>query len=1079
MPGTSAGQEPPAGGDPGAQAVRFGVLGPLEVTASGRPVDLGGPRLRALVALLAAEVGRVVSVGALVEAFWGENPPADADRTVRTYVSLLRRTMREAGDPAVADLAVTRAPGYVLQVDPDAVDAVRFERLAAAGRRALREGQAKTAAERLTAAADLWRGAAYGEFAGIPALAAEGARLEQLRLAAVVDRVEADLALGLGDALVPELEGLTARYPAHERFWSQLMTALYRAGRQADALDVFRRARDAFVDELGLEPSPSLIEVHRQVLAQDPRLLASRAEAASPGTAAATVPNQLPAAPRFFTGREVETERLLEPTGDAHTLVVGAVDGMAGIGKTAVAVLVAHRLTDAGRYPDGTLFMDLHGFSGRAPVEPAVALETMLLALGVPGSQIPPDADARAALYRSVLARRRVLILLDNARDEAQVRPLLPGAPTCLVLVTSRRRLAGLDDADHFTLDTLAVDEAVRLFRAVAGRDRDLGDDATVEQIVARCGYLPLAVRIAAARLRASRAWTGPKLLERLRDAQDRLAELDDGERSVAGAFRLSYEQLRPELRRAFTLLGLHPGAEYEPYAVAALLDTTVTAAERALIGLEQVNLLDQPAPGRYRFHDLIRSYAVSTARELPDAQPARDRLYDHYAGATLAALQLAYPYQVSPAAPATPAGATPPLPDRTAARAWFDAELDNLVAAAHDAALHDRPRHTTEQAQALHPHLRTGGHHVPALALHERAVSAARAAGDARAEIAALNNLGDISRLQDRYDEALDSHSLALEAARGIDDPVGELTALSGLGEVHRLQGRYGPATDSHSEALRLAREVGYRLGELNALSGLGWLHYLQGRYGPATECHTEASRTAQAIGHQLGQLHALNGLGWVHRLQGRYGPAAENYGHALRIAREVGYRIGEVNALIGLGWVHRLQQAYGPAADSHGQALRLARENGDRHSELLALTGLGDVYMAQGGYGFAADVYQQLLDAAEDTDDRNYQLEGHLGLGRAHLATGRPELAISAHHRALTLARALEQRADQARVHDGLARAHRALGRGDRARRHWRDALDILTALDADSAEDITVADIRADLAALDRADISRLSS
>ena len=1066
----------PVDGGPG---VRFAVLGPLEVTAGQRVLEVGGPRLRALVALLVADVGRVVSVGALTGALWDQDPPPDAERTVRTYVSLLRRTMRAAAGPAVADLVVTCAPGYLLQVEPDAVDAFRFERLAAEGRRAVQDGHPRVAAARLEAAAALWRGAAYGEFTEIAALSAEGRRLEQLRLAAVVDRVDADLALGSGDGLVGELEQLITRYPGHERLWGQLMTALYRAGRQADALNTFRRARQALVDESGLEPSPGLVRVHQQVLAQDPRLLAG---AGQPGRVAAAgalagyeAPNQLPAAPRFFTGRDDQLAWLVEPAGDRPTLVVSAVDGMAGIGKTAVAVLAGHRLTEAGRYPDGALFLDLHGFSGRAPVEPAAALEALLLGLGVPGAQIPAGTDARAALSRSVLARRRVLIILDNAGDEALVRPLLPGTPTCPVLVTRRRRLAGLDDADHLTLTTLAVDEAVRLFRAVAGPDTDAGDQPTIAEIVRLCGQLPLAVRIAAARLRASRAWTGAELLARLRVTQDRLAELADGERSVAAAFTLSYQQLPADQQRAFGALGLHPGAVYEPHAVAALLDTTAETAERLLTGLLRVNLLDQPAAGRYRLHDLIRVYAASTAQAgpEPERQAALDRLYDHYAHTTAAASRRAYAYLADRRpglpAPATPPGpAMPPLPDEAAARAWLDLELDNLLATAQHAGP-DRPRHVTAQSQALHQHLHNRGQYVPAEALHQQALAAARATADRQAEIVALNDLGDISHLQDRYDEAVEFCTQALTAARSAQDRASEIDALNGLGRVHRMRGPYGPGTDCHTEALRLAREIGYRLGELHALSGLGWLHYLQGRYSQAVECHTGAAQTARDIGHRLGEVTSLNGLGWVHRLQGRYGQAAECYDRALRTAREIGYRVGEVNALIGLGWAHRLTDSYVRAAECHTQALRIAREIGDRHSELLARTGLGDVHLAQGGYGFAVDCYRQLLEAARETSDRNYQLEGHLGLGRAYLATGRPAQAVSSLQEALTLARALDQSADQARVHDGLARSYRALGRADRARRHWQHALDILAALGTDTAEDITAAGIRAELGTL----------
>jgi len=820
---------------------------------------------------------------------------------------------------------------------------------------------------------------------------------------------------------------------------------------------------------------------HRDAEADLARLVAELAEldagldaaaAARPSAVGWPVPNQLPAATRYFTGRQEELARLVQAgdEGTARTLVVSAVDGMAGIGKTALAVLAAHRLTEGGRFPDGSLFVDLHGYSGRTPTNPAQALEGLLRGLGVPGPQIPPDIDARMGLYRSVLARRQVLVVLDNAFDEAQVRPLLPGTSTCLVLVTSRRRMAGLDDADHLTLDTLPLNEAVRLFRAVAGPGRDPGDEQTIEQTVQECGLLPLAVRIAAARLRASRAWTGQTLLKRLQATQDRLTELDDGERSIKAAFTVSYQQLPADQQDAFTVLGAHPGTEYEPWATAALLDTTPEQAGRLLDGLEQVNLLDQPTPGRYTFHDLVRAYATTTARTrtATDRRAALDRLYDHYAYTTTHAAGLAYPYDAAhlprPAQPATTA--TPHLPDKAAAVAWLDAELANLLATARHAAGH-RPGHTTHQSAALHRHLRTRGHYTDAHALHQHALTAAHTTGD---QTTALNNLGWIYRLQDRYGPAADCHTQALQTARATGNRTGELNALTGIGRVHHEQGRHGPAADCLIQALQTARATGHRTGELDALNGLGNVHHAQGRYGLAADCHTQALQIARATGNRTGELEALTGIGRVHHAQGRYGPAADCYTQALQAARATGHRPGELTALTGIGHIHHAQGRYDPAADCHTQALQTARATGHRNGELTALTGIGRVHHAQGRHGHAADCYTRVLDLAREIGNRNWQLEGHLGLGRTHHATGHPDQALTAHQQALTLAHDLDQPGDQARAHDALAHAHHTLGRADHARRHWQHALHILTTLGTTAAEDITATDIRTRLATLD---------
>jgi tetratricopeptide (TPR) repeat protein len=810
--------------------------------------------------------------------------------------------------------------------------------------------------------------------------------------------------------------------------------------------------------------------------------LGAAARASSPAgwpAAGWPVPNQLPAAARYFTGRDDELVTLLRlPDSTAQTMVVSA-DGMAGIGKTALVVLAAHRLTEAKRYPDGTLFVDLHGYSGRAPTDPADALETLLRGLGVPGPQIPSDLDARVGLYRSVLSRRRVLIVLDNVREEAQVRPLLPSRGS-LVLVTSRRRLSGLDEADHLNLDTLPPHEAQQLFRALAGPDRDPGDRRTVEEIVRLCGWLPLAVRIAAVRLRTDRSHnplTGSQLLNELKTEQqaDRLGALVEGDRSVAAAFAVSYRYLSAEQQQAFAALGLHPGVEYEPFATAALLPATPAQAGRLLRGLEQVNLIDQPAPGRYRFHDLIRAYATTLAEARPEAdrRAALDRLFDHYAHTTTDAMTLAYAYDADrlprPPQAVTPA---PHLPDMAAAAAWLDSEQANLLAAAAHATA-PRPEHTTHQSATLHRHLCVRGHYTDAYVLHQHALTAALATGDAAAQVVALNNLGRAHYMQDRYGPAVDCHTQALQAARVIGNYVGELDALNGLGWVHFTQGHYGPAIDCLTRALEMARPTGHRADELDALTGLGWVHYRQGRYGPAAECYTRALEMARATGHRAGELDALNGLGWVHYAQGKYGPATDCHNRALHAARATGHRVGDLNALNGLGWVHCAQGKYGSATGCHARALQAARAIGDRVGEIHALTGLGRLDCAQERPGPAAEYFGQVLDLACEIGSGSFQFEGRLGLGHTQHATGHLDQALATYQQALDLAGDLDQPAEQARAHDGIARVHHALGQPDQARQHWQHALDILTDLGTPAADELTTAALRAHLDTPDTAD------
>lgn len=576
----------------------FRVLGPFEVCVGDRRLELGGPRIRTLLAVLTANAGRVMRVGALVDALWGTDAPPEAAQTVRTYVSRLRRSLAAAGQ-----LIVTHQVGYTLRLAPDALDAVHFEHLVTTGRDALTAERHADAVARLTRALRLWRGDAYAEFGDVPLLRAEAGRLAAMRLAATEDRIDAELATGAGSALLDELTALTERHPGHDRLWGQLMIALYRAGRQVDAVEVFGHARAVLVGRFGLDPSARLTEIHRRLLNNDARLLGVPAAIAAPVRARDDLPGDV----ARFTGREEELARLV-----AASTGTAAIDGMAGIGKTALAVHAAHLL--AGHYRDARLFLDLHGHTpGRAPTTPLAALETLLRALDVPAGRIPADLDACAALWRAELATRSVLVVLDDAAGLAQLRPLLPGTARTRVLVTSRRRLVGLDSGTGVSLDVLPEADAAALFAGVLGDER-AADTGAVRDVADRCGYLPLAIRLAAARLRARPSWTVRYLAERLRGRGWPLAELEADDAGVAAALAPSYDHLDPAARRLFRLLGLHPGPDFDAPAAAALAAVTVPEAERLLEDLVDDHLLRQSTAGRYRFHALVRRHAHTAA---------------------------------------------------------------------------------------------------------------------------------------------------------------------------------------------------------------------------------------------------------------------------------------------------------------------------------------------------------------------------------------------------------------------------------------------------------------------------------
>jgi DNA-binding SARP family transcriptional activator/tetratricopeptide (TPR) repeat protein len=876
-----------------ALSVEFRLLGPVEMRVGERRVDAGPPRQRAVLAALLVDAGRVVPIDTLIDRVWGSETPERARAaTLQVHLSRIRRLLGQAERCGAPELA-RESGGYLLRVDPERVDLHGFRRLTAAG-----------SAESLRAALALWQGQ---PLAGVDGEWAE--RMRQLwsreRVDAAVAWARAELAHGVSQPVVAGLAELVSDHPLVEPLTEVHMLALHAAGRTSEALDLYARTRAHLADELGSDPGPDLQALHQSLL---------RGEVVAAPSVSSAVPRQLPAPAPTFTGRVVELAEL-DKIHDASTVVITAIDGMAGVGKTALAVQAAHQMVE--RYPDGQLFIDLHGYTeGVAPVQPGEALDWLLRALGVPGERIPADLDQRAALYRSRLAPLRMVIVLDNAATEAQVRPLLPGAPGCVVLVTSRRRLAGLDHTHTLSLDILPRPDAVALLRETVGDHRlaaQPGDPA--DELVELCGRLPLAIRIAAARLRAHPSWDLVNLVTRLRDQQQRLAELVAGARSVTAALDLSYQDLSPDQRRTYRLLGRHPGPDIDAFAAAALLDSTPSDAGRRLEQLLEAHLLQEPVPGRYRFHDLTRAHAAHTAVGDPTDAEAIDRLLDFYRHTARAAMDTAYPYEHEQRPARTSATAGPDVADPASALDWLDSELPNLLATAKYAADHDRGGHLLHLSCILHWHLRTRAAYDDAEALHRLALATARAIGAQAAEPESLIGLGNIHRMRGRYDQATDHYQQALGLARAIGHQAAQAQALVSLGVVHRLQGRYEKSADRYQQGLRLVRATGSRGGELEALSGLGHVHRMQGRFDQASDHFGQALQLARTAGDRTAELQALNGLGTVRRAQGRYALAAEHHQQALQLARATGHRTGELNALTNLGHIHRIQGRPEPA--------------------------------------------------------------------------------------------------------------------------------------------------------------------
>jgi DNA-binding SARP family transcriptional activator len=1011
---------------PGAE---IRVLGTFEVVVDGRVVDVGGPRLLTVLAVLVAAGGRTVSLSALVEQLWGERQPPDAGRTARTYVSRLRKALGPPGERIE-----TRAPGYVLRLDPDTVDAARFERFAGEGRQALRDEQPALAAERLAAALALWHGEAYGEFEDTPVLRAEATRLGRLRLAATEDRIEADLATGQGAALVAELETLIERHPGHERLWGQLMTALYRAGRQADALQAFRRARTALDETSGVLPSPALVELHRQLLAQDDDHLLPDVPVAPAG------PAQLPAAVRPFVGRAGPLAELDAAGGaSAGSMVIA---GSAGIGKTALAVQWAHRAAD--RFRDGQLYVDLRGYAGAPPVPPLAALAGFLQALGVAPGQVPLDVEQAAGLYRTLLAGKRMLVLLDNARSADQVRPLLPGGSGCLVLVTSRDRLDGLvarNGARYLALDVLTPAESVGVLSQVAGRHRVDAEPAAAAELARLCAQLPLALRIAAAHLAVRPRRTLAEQVAELAGA-DRLGTLrvpGDEQTAVRAAFDLSYAAQPAGDRRMFRLLGLSTGPDATVAAAAALAGITAGEAAGALDRLTAANLLAQPAPGRYSCHDLLRQYAAERAEAEEDAAEraaGRRRLTDWCLRTVDAAAGQLYPQMVRLPPPATQESGPSVFADHPTAVAWLDAELANLTAAAESAAATgDRPA-AVRLADALRGYFWFRVRPVQWLALAALGRTAARADGDLRGEAAAELSTADAHLVMARYPPAVEHYTRAADLAGRAGWLPAQASALGNLGMVFREWGQLPQAAEHFHRALAIDRRIGAVGAQASRLGNLANVTLELGRLEPAIGQLTEALGLFRASGSSAGEAVVLTNLALVHVERGEPERAEDVATRGLELHRQVGNRNQETDALCVLAQAQRDAGRPLQALEVAEAALALARENGDLRFEPDGRNALASIQHRLGRHDAAIEEYGRALELARQTSAGYVEVTALIGLTRARHSLGLLRDARRDAESALSLATRHGYRSLEAQARTALATVHLALGRTDAAR-------------------------------------------
>jgi DNA-binding SARP family transcriptional activator len=942
--------------------MEFCVLGPVEVRNGGGLVDLGTPMQRALLAKLLQHPNQVVSARQLIETLWGAAPPETAPAILHTYVSRLRRALRADGDEQSAgDVLRTRAPGYLLRVRQGQLDLDRFQALVGQAGAAAARDDHETAAGLLRSALSLWRGEALANIASDELRRGEAVRLEECRLAALEARIEAELRLGRHGDLVGELSTLVTDHPSRERLHGQLMLALYRSGRRADALACYRRLRQTLADELGLEPGTELQRLHGAILRADPSLdlvapVGSRNGADSdeplPDAAypVAVRPGQLPLDTATFTGRERELatlQRLLVEVPPGSPPAIVAIDGLPGVGKSALATRVAHRLS--AHFPDGQLYVDLHGAAGLAPLRPIDVLGRFLRSFGIEGRHLPSEPEEGAGLLRSLLAQRRVLAVLDNAASADQVRLLLPAGPGCAALITSRRHMADLDGVTHLHLSLLATDEAEALLGRLAGPHRVAAERAAAAEVARLCGGLPLALRIAGARLAARPAWSVRALAERLRDEHGRLDELELDGLALRASLHVAYRELRgrgtdgDDLARAFRLLSLLDGSDVGVSIAAAVLDRPAHATEAILERLVDANLLECVAPLRYRFHDLVRLFARERAAN-EDPEPARDAAVGRGLARYLATVQRA-DLLLRPGQPTVDDTPVAPvaLRDRAEALQWLESERANLVAAVGRAAAGPHHRVSWQLANALFGFYDLRGSWDEWEQVSLLALRAARSGGDLRGQAHAQRALGAIAWRRFRLDEATRHLGESLRLHRQIGDPHGEARTLNSLGLVFTAQHRYEDASAYLEDSLDLFRACGDRRGEGNVANNLGDLRRQQGRHDEALTYLLRDLAICRELDDRRGAAITLCNIGEVERDRGHAGEAYDHHMQSLTICRELGDRRGEGLNLDGLGEARRLQGRHREALTLFRQSVTLLGEARDRYAQADALWHLG----------------------------------------------------------------------------------------------------------------------------------------
>lgn len=971
--------------------VRLRLLGSLELHTGQREISVGGARQRIVLSMLALNHDRVTTVEQLIDAVWDTEPPSTARGQIQFCISALRKQFTDAGEPTAI---TTDHAGYRLSTESIELDSVEFVQLVAASRDLVAEGRLAEAADALRAGLALWRGLAL---AGVNSdvVQREAALLEDARIAAVEERVRLDLALGRHEELIGELFTLVDEHPLRERRHGFLMLALYRAERQAEALEASRRARGVLVDELGVEPGAELRALETAILNRDPaldlRAASARPDAPEPavGEEQLIVPRQLPASIADLTGREeqiAEIHRLLGETADPadrcgteQAVRIVAISGRGGVGKSTIAVRAAHELREA--FPDGQLYGEFR-WPDEEPASRKV-LERFLRALGGSAAVVPDEPQEQVELYRTLLANKRVLVVLDGVTSEEQVKRLLPGSPTCAVITTSRARLSGLCGARRLDVDALDESRSLELLAHVVGARRVREGRESALGLVRFCGGLPLALRIVGARLAAKPHWRIADLVDRLADDSKRLDEFNHRGLELRSNIGITYQDLGARAKRLFRLIALVRAPDFPGWVAAALLDENLTRAEdvlEVLIDARLVDAVDYPGkPTRYRMHDLIWAYARERLFETePGAE--RDAVQRRVIGAWLALAEQAHRTEhggdfniLHGSAPRwwPPGGRTPVdlLADLDAGGGWWEVERTGLVTAVHQAASCGFDDLCWDLALTLVTLFEAKGHFEDWQQTTQVALELAQRAGNRDGEAAMRYSLGLLRMFQHRFAESEQCFSTAMAVFEETGNRHGYALAQGHAALVDGLVGRCSAMLDRLTDALPVMRAVGDRMGEVWILCCLAQFLVDEGEL----EGGREALESAVVVGSTLrcgrAQGHIAYHFAQLHLSAGDCEAARENFTWVLTVARRLGDRLGEIYALHGLGEVHHRRKDSVAAESVLREVVGLAGQLGERLVTGRSLLGIGEIRLGAGDrdgamvhFASAAELFAEL---------------------------------------------------------------------------------------------------------------------